>query len=150
MGSRCIFLRRNNLYPKFVLNCCDAVSTDTMHRIKFNNGIMPERIVLSYYNSISFAFTEICGRSYGGGVLEILPGEVGNILVPVLDSVPIEKAREVLKEVDSIVRDGKDIELALDLVDNEILAAYLGIEEEICTATRKIWKKMQRRRLKRG
>ena len=144
------FLRRNNFYPKFVLNCCDAVSTDTMHRIKFNNGVMPERIVLSYYNSISFAFTEICGRSYGGGVLEILPGEVGNILVPVLDSVPIEKAREVLKEVDSIVRDGKDIELALDLVDNEILAAYLGIEEEICTATRKIWKKMQRRRLKRG
>ena len=68
----------------------------------------------------------------------------------VVDSVPIEKAREVLKEVDSIVRDGKDIELALDLVDNEILAAYLGIEEEICTATRKIWKKMQRRRLKRG
>lgn len=33
------FLRRNNLYPKFVLNCCDAVSTDTMHRIKFNNDI---------------------------------------------------------------------------------------------------------------
>ena len=46
------FLRRNNLYPKFVLNCCDAVSTDTMHRVKFNEGIEPERIVLSYYNSI--------------------------------------------------------------------------------------------------
>lgn len=25
------FLRRNNLYPKFVLNRCNAVSTDTMH-----------------------------------------------------------------------------------------------------------------------
>ena len=67
------FLRRNNLYPKFVLNCCYAVSTDTMHRVKFNDGVEPERILLSYYNSISFAFTELCGRSYGGGVLEILP-----------------------------------------------------------------------------
>lgn len=51
-----------------------------MHRVKFNDDVEPERILLSYYNSISFAFTELCGRSYGGGVLEILPGEVGNIL----------------------------------------------------------------------
>ena len=65
------FLRRNNLYPKFVLNRCNAVSTDTMHRIKFNEGVNAENVLLSYYNSISFAFTEICGRSYGGGVLEI-------------------------------------------------------------------------------
>ena len=144
------FLRRNNLYPKFVLNCCNAVSTDTMHRVKFNAGVEPERIVLSYYNSISFAFTEICGRSYGGGVLEILPGEVGNVLVPILDCVPIEKVREILAEVDRIVRNGEDIENALNLVDNEILVRYLHMDEDVCVATRKIWKKMQHRRLKRS
>ena len=144
------FLRRNNLYPKFVLNCCDAVSTDTMHRIKFKENIEPERVVLSYYNSISFAFTEICGRSYGGGVLEILPGEVGNILVPILDNVPIEKIREVLAEIDRIVRNEEDIEKALNLVDNEILVQYLHLDESVCNAAREIWKKMQRRRLKRG
>lgn len=144
------FLRRNNFYPKFVLNCCDAVSTDTMHRVKFKEGIEPERIVLSYYNSISFAFTEICGRSYGGGVLEILPGEVGNILVPVLDCVPIERIREILMEVDQIIRDGEDIERALDLVDQRILVEYLQIDENMCAAARDIWKKLQRRRLKRS
>ena len=144
------FLRRNNLYPKFVLNCCDAVSTDTMHRIKFNNDIEPERIVLSYYNSISFAFTEICGRSYGGGVLEILPGEVGNVLVPILDCVPIEKVKEILYQVDEIVRNGENIEEALDLVDNSILGEYLHVNEKTCSMARGIWKKMQHRRLKRG
>ena len=144
------FLRRNNLYPKFVLNCCDAVSTDTMHRIKFRDAVAPERIVLSYYNSISFAFTEICGRSYGGGVLEILPGEVGNIIVPVLDDIPIKKIKEVLKEVDAIVRREENIELALDLVDNEILINNLNIEQDVCAESRKIWKKLQSRRLKRG
>ena len=144
------FLRRNNLYPKFVLNCCNAVSTDTMHRVKFNKGIEPERIVLSYYNSISFAFTEICGRSYGGGVLEILPGEAGNILIPILDGVPIDKIREILKKVDRIVRNGEDIEIALDLVDNEILVKHLQVDEDICEMARIIWKKMQHRRLKRG
>lgn len=144
------FLRRNNLYPKFVLNCCNAVSTDTMHRIKFNDGIEPERVVLSYYNSISFAFTELCGRSYGGGVLEILPGEVGNIVVPVLDCVPIEIVREILKMVDCIVRESDDIEKALDIVDNRILGTYLHIDTEICSSARIIWKKMRRRRLKRS
>lgn len=144
------FLRRNNLYPKFVLNCCDAVSTDTMHRIKFREGIEPERIALSYYNSISFAFTEICGRSYGGGVLEILPGEVGEIMVPNLDQLPIETVRETLKQVDQIIRRDEDIELALDLVDKKILVDEIGVSGETCENARKIWKKLQRRRLKRS
>jgi adenine-specific DNA-methyltransferase len=144
------FLRRNNLYPKFVLNKCNAVSTDTMHRIKFNTEINPERIVLSYYNSISFAFTELCGRSYGGGVLEILPGEVGNILVPKLDQISLEKVKEVLARIDTIVRNEEDIENALDIVDQEILVAEIGIDSTICGEARSIWKKMQKRRLKRG
>ncbi|MDE6621406.1 MAG: N-6 DNA methylase [Lachnospiraceae bacterium] len=144
------FLRRNNLYPKFVLNCCNAVSTDTMHRIKFHEGIEPERIVLSYYNSISFAFTELCGRSYGGGVLEILPGEVGNIMVPKLDGIPIQQIQEILEQVDGIIREGKHIEEALDIVDNNILVAALGYDEKMCQRARGIWKKLQTRRLKRG
>lgn len=144
------FLRRNNLYPKFVLNKCGAISTDTMHRIKFNEGLEPEKIILSYYNSLSFAFTEICGRSYGGGVLEILPGEVGNIYVPKLDSVPLEKIRRVLKSIDNIVRADDDIEKALDLVDKEILVSEIGLNESLCRCARTIWKKLQTRRLCRG
>ena len=139
-----------DLYPKFVLNCCEAVSTDTMHRLKFNEGVDPERIVLSYYNSISFAFTEICGRSYGGGVLEILPGEVGNILVPVLEDVPLEVVRDTLLQVDQTIRSGEDIEKVLDIVDKKILIENLKVDDEVCKMARRIWKKMQRRRLKRG
>ena len=76
------FLRRNNLYPKFVLNACSAVSTDTMHRMKFNDGFNHEIALLTYYNSIGFAFIELCGRSYSGDVLEILPKEVGSMMLP--------------------------------------------------------------------
>ena len=144
------FLRRNNLYPKFVLNCCDAVSTDTMHRIKFYDGVSHERILLSYYNSISFAFTELCGRSYGGGVLEILPSEVGNIMIPRLDAVPIERVRQTLRQIDRMVRREEKIEKVLDLVDQEILADCLGFEMDLCRRARGIWKKLQARRLRRG
>lgn len=144
------FLRRNNLYPKLVLNCCNAVSTDTMHRIKFNAGVNPQKILLAYYNSISFAFTEICGRSYGGGVLEILPGEVGNIMLPRLDDIDEEKCQLLLKKIDEIVRKDDDIEKALDIVDREVLVDFLGIDAKWCSICRAIWKKMQRRRLNRG
>lgn len=144
------FLRRSNLYPKFVFNQCEAVSTDTMHRIKFNEGIEPERAILSYYNSISFAFTELCGRSYGGGVLEILPGEVGNIYVPKLDIIPIQEIRELLVQIDSIVRNNQNIEDALDIVDKKILVDILGFDQKVCADARSIWKKLQRRRLNRG
>lgn len=144
------FLRRNNLYPKFVLNKCNAVSTDTMHRIKFNDGIVAEKVLLSYYNSISFAFTEICGRSYGGGVLEILPGEVGNIMVPFINNIDLQSMTTMLNKIDAIVRNNDDIEKALDIVDNEILVNVLGVDKEICETCRLIWRKMQKRRLGRG
>ena len=144
------FLRRNNFYPKFVLNRCDAVSTDTMHRIKFNDGVDPQNILLAYYNSVSFAFTEICGRSYGGGVLEILPGEMGNILLPKVEKIDPALRDRLLTLIDSVVRNDENIETALDIVDRELLVNALGIEPEICRKCRAIWKKMQKRRLGRG
>lgn len=144
------FLRRNNLYPKFVLNRCGAVSTDTMHRMKFNEGVKPENVLLAYYNSISFAFTEICGRSYGGGVLEILPGEMGNILLPKIENIAPEFRDNLLTHIDSIVRNNESIEKALDIVDEELLVKTLGVDPDICRKCRTIWKKMQKRRLGRG
>lgn len=144
------FLRRTDVYPKFVLNRCGAVSTDTMNRMKFTEGVIPENILLAYYNSISFAFTEICGRSYGGGALEILPGEMGNILLPKVETVDLKLREKLLAHIDSVVRNGEDIELALDMVDEKLLVKTLGVAPEICRKCRVIWKKMRQRRINRG
>lgn len=144
------FLRRNNLYPKFVINKCNAVSTDTMHRMKFNEGVVADDVLLSYYNSISFAFTEICGRSYGGGVLEILPGEMGKIMLPKVEAANEQLKKELIAFVDKIIREERDIEEALDLVDKRLLVDFLGIPLKWCTQCRTIWRKMQKRRLERG
>ena len=74
--SDALFLRRNNLYPKFVLNEAQAYTTDTMHRVFIKKGVDHKAFVVSYYNSLSFAFAEILGRNFGGGVLELMPSEV--------------------------------------------------------------------------
>jgi adenine-specific DNA-methyltransferase len=118
--------------------------------MKFNDGIDSELALLSYYNSISFAFAEICGRSYGGGVLEILPGEMGNIMLPRIDALDAKKKTELINQVDKVVRDNSNIEYALDLVDKEILVGLLGMDESTCRRFRNIWKKLQQRRLGRN
>lgn len=146
------FLRRNNLYPKFVLNASGAVSTDTMHRIKFKTGVDPKLMVLAYYNSIGFAFTELCGRSYGGGVLEILPKEVGGMLLPKIENGMAERVDvdSLVNWVDEVIREGRNIEEALDRIDKEVLQAQLGFTKNDCDTCRRIWKILQSRRLKRG
>jgi len=139
-------LRRNDTFPKFVLNNIGAVSTDTMHRIKFNDGVDRDKVLLSYYNSITFAFTEINGRSYGGGVLEILPGEAGKVKLPDLHDFNSTRTKELISIIDNNIRSNGDIEYVLDIIDKEVLEDYLGIDMEVCRQFRAIWKKLMERR----
>lgn len=147
------FLRRNHLYPKFVLNSeVGAVSTDTMHRIRFRNGINPKRMLLSYYNSIGLAFTEIEGRSYGGGVLEILPGEVERIILPDLGDENLlneELVNELVDVIDNYVRTNDDIEGILNFIDRRLLIEILGLDEGIIKQFRNMWLTLRERRLNR-
>lgn len=142
-------LRRNHTFPKFVLNDINAVSTDTMHRIKFKEGMDRNKILLSYYNSITFAFTEIEGRSYGGGVLEILPGEVEKVQLPNLQTMDSNVVNELLGKIDRVIRDNINIEQVLDEVDRRVLHEFIGIDEETIKTFRLIWKKLMNRRLNR-
>ena len=142
-------LRRSNVYPKFVLNGIEAVSTDTMHRIKIKEEYDNKKILLSYYNSISFAFTELCGRSYGGGVLEILPKEAENIIIPNIDDMDEKKVNRLIGILDDNIRNKKDIRDAINIMDKEILENYLGISTDTINMYRKIWNTLNERRMNR-
>ena len=70
-------LRQVNGFPKLVLNNVDASSTDTIHRVRFiSDEYSPQSIVVCFLNSLTFAFSEITGRSYGGGVMTFEPTEI--------------------------------------------------------------------------
>ena len=142
-------LRRSNVYPKFVLNGIDAVSTDTMHRIKIKDEYDNKKILLSYYNSISFAFTELCGRSYGGGVLELLPKEAENIIIPNIDDMDEQNVNRLIEILDDNIRNKKDIREAIKIMDKEILENYLGISSNTINIYREIWKTLNDRRMNR-
>ena len=80
--SDAFFIRRNNLYPRLIINEAAAYTTDTMHRVFLKSGTDLTAFTASYYNSLSLAFTEVSGRSHGGGVLELMPNEAEQVLLP--------------------------------------------------------------------
>lgn len=140
------FLRRNDRFPKFVLNNINAVSTDTMHRIRFKNNLNSKKVLLSYYNSITFASTEIEGRSYGGGVLEILPGELEKIILPDLQSLDDNTTDYLLNRIDQTLRSNGEIEEVLDEIDRVVLVQHLALDPNDVVQFREIWRKLMNRR----
>jgi adenine-specific DNA methylase len=140
-----LFIRRNNLYPRLIINQAMAYTTDTMHRVFVMPGINIEAFTASYYNSLSLAFTEVCGRSHGGGVLELMPNETESILLP----YHINNAT-LLKEIDSLIRNKSDIGEVLNLTNNIILKQNYGFTDIEIELAHRIWKKLSSRRLNRG
>lgn len=142
--SDALFLRRNNLYPKFVLNDAQAYTTDTMHRVFIKEGVNRKAFVVSYYNSLSFAFAEILGRNFGGGVLELMPSEVEGVYLPYR-----EENASLFDKVDQMVREKKTADEILDFTDKELLQKGMGFSETETKIARSIWYKLMGRRLNR-
>ncbi|WP_417198935.1 Eco57I restriction-modification methylase domain-containing protein [Bizionia sp.] len=143
--SDALFIRRNNKYPKLIINEADAFTTDTMHRVTIKEKVNIKALTASYYNSLSFAFAEICGRSHGGGVLELMPSEVERILLPYN-----EKNAELLPIVDKMIREKKDISELLKITNEKILKENYGLTNKEIDLAHTIWKKLSFRRLNRG
>ena len=142
--SDALFLRRNNLYPKFVLNEAGAYTTDTMHRVFIKTGVNKRAFVASYYNSLSFAFAEILGRNFGGGCLELMPSEVGGICLPYR-----EENEQLFDTLDLMLRKKASADEILDYTDEIILHQGIGLSKEEVKLARSIWHKIINRRLSR-
>lgn len=142
--SDALFLRRNNLYPKFVLNNAGAYTTDTMHRVFINEGVNKKAFVASYYNSLSFAFAEILGRNFGGGCLELMPSEVGGIYLPYR-----EENEQIFDKLDEMLRKKATADEILNYTDEIILHQGVGLSNDEVKLARSIWHKIINRRLTR-
>ncbi|MCP3660396.1 MAG: class I SAM-dependent methyltransferase [Bacteroidetes bacterium] len=144
-ASDALFLRRSNLYPKFLTNQIEAYTTDTMHRVRINKNINKDALVASYYNSLSFAFAEISGRSHGGGVLELMPNEVKDIIVPYN-----QNNKELNLEINSLLRKNKNIMKILKITNEKILKKNFNLSNNDIQMAHNIWLKLMERRLKRN
>lgn len=137
-------LRQVDSYPKLILNETGASSTDTIHRVRFKENVNKKIAVVSFLNSLTFASSEVTGRSYGGGVMTFEPSEIGEILIPSFDNLSID-----FDKIDDLIRK-KEIEKVLDIVDEALLMKYHGFSQREVNQLRGIWKKLSQRRINRS
>lgn len=135
--------RQIHRYPLLVVNQAKATSTDTIHRVRVKEGVDIRLLAAIFFNSLTLAWAEVCGRSYGGGVLELEPREAEEL--PIFYSNNIEMDME---KVEDLLRQGQAYE-ALDYVDNIILKNYLGFDNFMIGKIRNAWEQLRDRRVDR-
>lgn len=136
-------LRQVGDYPKLVINETNASSTDTVHRVRFKMDVDKNLVALSYLNSLTFAFSEITGRSYGGGVMTFEPTEIEETRIPALKNISVD-----FDEIDQLLR-LREIGKVLDIIDYELLVKKHNFTQKEVITLRNIWKKLSERRKKR-
>jgi adenine-specific DNA methylase len=138
-------LRQIHLAPRLTVNAAGATSTDTVHRVRLGPGVDPAALAAVFHNSATFAFAEIMGRSYGGGILELEPREAEELPIP----PPACADHELVSDVDLLLK-ANEVDKALDLVDRRVLIDGLGWSPEVVAECRSAWLVLRDRRTKRG
>lgn len=136
-------LRQVHRFPKLVLNDAGATTTDTVHRVRFKHGVDPREVAAAFLNSMTFAFAEVMGRSYGGGVLTFEPSEVEGLPIPLRGSGQLD-----VDYIDDALRRG-DIVSVLDHTDRVLLKENLGLGDRDIRDLRGIWDRLRDRRINR-
>ncbi|MEP7336962.1 MAG: class I SAM-dependent methyltransferase [Acidobacteriota bacterium] len=136
-------LRQVHGYPKLILNQAKATCTDTIHRVRFRNGANGNLIVAAFLNSLTFAFSEVTGRSYGGGVLELEPNEAEKLPLPLNNAETLD-----LVELHEMLLADRMTEI-LEITDKALLIDGLGLSLKESLAVRAIWQKLRDRRINR-
>ena len=136
-------IRQAHLYPRMILNEKKALVTDTLHKVRFLEGIDGKQVAAAFLNTYTFALSETLGRSYGGGVLTFEPGEMRKIRIPMQMADQLD-----LQKIDAWQRQG-EIDKVLEYTDSILLRKGLNLTEHEIELLHSIWKKMCGRRMTR-
>jgi adenine-specific DNA methylase len=140
-------LRQIYDHPRIVSNDAGATSTDTIHRVRVTADIDPRVLAAASLNSVTFAFSEVMGRSYGGGVLELEPREAEALPFP--SHAALSRSQLDVTLVEELTLTGRLVE-ALEHVDRVLLIDALGMKRDVVMRLRDVWSLLRDRRLARG
>lgn len=126
--------------PLLVANEVGAVSTDTIHRVRMKREMCVRKLAAAFCNSLTFAWAEVCGRSYGGGVLELEPREAEELPIPLAAASVMDERR-----LDGLLRQ-EGMEAALDYADPILLGDGLGLSAAEIATVRGSWVHLRNRR----
>ena len=136
-------IRQAHLYPRMILNVKHALVTDTLHKVRFLDGVQGPSVAAAFLNTYTFALSETIGRSYGGGVLTFEPSEMRKMRIPMRMAERLD-----LQKMDLWQRNG-EIEKILAYSDAILLREGLALSEYEIGLLHGIWNKMSGRRMTR-
>ncbi len=84
-AGQALFFKRCHEAPKFIVNEAKVLATDSAYIVNPKENVDINSLVLSFYNSLTLIFSELYGRFYGGGVLELTPNEFKNLPFPYVE-----------------------------------------------------------------
>ena len=82
--------KRAHRFHRLILNGAEVFTTDTVYRGDVRAGLKRRRrdLVAGFHNSLTLLSAELEGRSYGGGVLELVPSEIARLVIPLVEMDP--------------------------------------------------------------
>lgn len=134
-------LRQVHGYPKLILNRAQATCTDTLHRVRFCGPLSGGHVVAAFLNVLTFAFAEVTGRGYGGGVLTFEPGEAERLPLPLAGAGELD-----LADYDRLLRMG-GVQAVLAHTDGVLLKGGLGLDDREVQMLHTMWAKLRDRRI---
>ncbi len=140
-SSEAIFCKRSHLFPRMFLNQANVLVTDSFYRVNCKEGFDIQKLVFSFYNSVTMVLAELEGRFYGGGVLELIPTEFKDLLIPYSEN--INQAQ--FNNLELLFNDGADLNEILDYTDPILMP---DIEKERILELRNIRQILFNRRTK--
>lgn len=146
--GRLLMSKRSHRFPRLVLNAAGALTTDTIYQGGLTGDFAGREagLVAGFHNSVTLLTAEIEGRSFGGGVLELVPTEIGRLLVPVVTGL-----RSSLPALDSRVRAaGADTEKLVAETDRLLAGCVPGLTAGLLATVREARAALLQRRLDRA
>lgn len=124
-AGRMLLSKRSHRYPRVILNEVSAYTTDTIYRGRMVPAcsLAAADLVASFHNSLTLLTAEIEGRSFGGGVLELVPSEVGRLLVPVPGGFGSE-----IDRLDAIARSPGSEDALVEETDRLLVKRVSGLD----------------------
>ena len=119
--------KRSNGFPRLVVNKAGVVTTDTVYRgvMLQGTGLVADDVAASFHNSLTILSAEVGGRSFGGGVLELVPSEIASLFVPVSS-----RARSHLGELDHLSRHTSGGDDLIERTDELLLKWIPELDED--------------------
>ncbi len=137
------FFKRSHLYPKLLKNNSDAFVTDSAYKITMKSGYDLNSFIYSFYNTLTLLLSELEGRYYGGGVLELIPSEFKKLSIPY-----VEINQSQFEKFTNDFENKLNIEQILNQNDFNILNSTLGINYENLQRLTEIRNKLKKKRLR--